>query len=68
MRELLEETSVVAEPAGALTVIDTIDRDPEGRVRYHNTLVAVRGSWQTGEGGRRRSPGSAMPKLSKAAS
>ncbi len=50
MRELVEETGVVAEPAGTLTVIDTIDRDDEGRVRYHYTLVAVRGIWRTGEG------------------
>lgn len=50
MRELAEETGVVAEPAGTLTVIDTIDRDDEGRVRYHYTLVAVRGTWQEGEG------------------
>jgi len=33
-----------------LTVIDTIDRDPEGRVRFHYTLVAILGSWQSGEG------------------
>jgi 8-oxo-dGTP diphosphatase len=50
MRELLEETGVRAESAGVLTVIDTIDRDAEGRVRYHYTLVAVRGRWQSGEG------------------
>ena len=50
MRELLEETGVIAEAAGPLTVIDTIDRDPEGRVRYHYTLVAVIGLWQLGEG------------------
>jgi 8-oxo-dGTP diphosphatase len=50
MRELVEETGVVAEPAGILTVIDTIDRDDEGRVRYHYTLVAVRGTWHAGEG------------------
>src|SRR6266403_281928 len=31
MRELLEETGVIAEAAGPLTVIDTIDRDAEGR-------------------------------------
>jgi len=49
-RELLEETGVIAEPAGPLTVIDTIDRDAEGRVRYHYTLVAVIGTWQSGEG------------------
>ena len=50
MRELLEETGVIAEPIGPLTVIDTIDRDDEGRVRFHYTLVAIRGLWQSGEG------------------
>jgi 8-oxo-dGTP diphosphatase len=50
MRELFEETGVKAEAAGPLTVIDTIDRDREGRVRYHYTLVAVIGHWRSGEG------------------
>ena len=50
MRELFEETGVKAEEAGPLTVIDTIDRDSEGRVRYHYTLVAVVGHWRSGEG------------------
>lgn len=50
MRELLEETGVVATPAGVLTVIDSLDRDGAGRVRYHYTLIAVRGVWQSGEG------------------
>jgi 8-oxo-dGTP diphosphatase len=50
MRELVEETGVIAEPAGVLTVIDTIDHDTTGRVRYHYALVAVRGVWRSGEG------------------
>jgi ADP-ribose pyrophosphatase YjhB (NUDIX family) len=50
MRELAEETGVEAEAGGPLTVIDTIDRDPAGRVRYHYTLVAVVGHWRSGEG------------------
>ena len=50
MRELIEETGVTAEAAGPLTVIDTIDRDPLGRVRYHYTLVAMIGHWRSGEG------------------
>lgn len=50
MRELFEETRVEAEPAGPLTVIDSIDRDNDGRVRYHYTLVAITGRWRSGEG------------------
>ena len=50
MRELFEETGVKAEPAGPLTVIDSIDRDDEGRARYHYTLVAIIGRWLSGEG------------------
>jgi 8-oxo-dGTP diphosphatase len=50
MRELHEETGVTAAPEGTLTVVDTIDRDGDGRVRYHYTLVAVIGTWQAGEG------------------
>jgi 8-oxo-dGTP diphosphatase len=50
MRELAEETGVEAEAGGPLTVIDTIDRDEEGRVRHHYTLVAMIGHWQSGEG------------------
>jgi ADP-ribose pyrophosphatase YjhB (NUDIX family) len=50
MRELLEETGVVAEAAEPLTVIDTIDHDAEGLVRYHYTLIAVIGHWRSGEG------------------
>ena len=26
------------------------DRDPDGRVQFHYTLIAVRGIWQSGEG------------------
>jgi 8-oxo-dGTP diphosphatase len=50
MRELFEETGVVAEPAGTLTVLDAIQREEDGRVRYHYALVAVRGVWRSGEG------------------
>ncbi|HEY3909025.1 MAG TPA: NUDIX hydrolase [Stellaceae bacterium] len=50
MRELAEETGVVADAAATMTVIDTIDRDDQGRVRYHYTLVAVRGIWRAGDG------------------
>src|SRR5271157_101441 len=50
MRELFEETGVIAEAAGTLTVIDTIDRDDQDRIRHHYVLVAVRGTWRAGEG------------------
>ncbi len=50
MRELCEETGIVAEPAGILNVHDAIQRDEEGRVQFHYTLIAVRGIWRQGEG------------------
>jgi 8-oxo-dGTP diphosphatase len=50
MRELMEETGIVAEPAGFLDIHDAITRDEEGRVQFHFTLIAVRGIWRSGEG------------------
>lgn len=50
MRELREETGIVAEPDGVLDVHDAISRDGEGRVQFHYTLIAVRGLWRSGEG------------------
>ncbi len=50
MRELLEETGIVAEPAGVLDVHDAISRDDEGRVQFHYLLIAVRGVWRSGNG------------------
>jgi ADP-ribose pyrophosphatase YjhB (NUDIX family) len=50
MRELKEETGIVAEAAGWLNIHDAISRDDEGRVQFHYTLIAVRGVWQSGDG------------------
>jgi ADP-ribose pyrophosphatase YjhB (NUDIX family) len=50
MRELREETGVSAEAADILNVSDAIHRDDEGRVRYHYTLIAMRGIWRAGDG------------------
>ena len=50
VRELREETGIVAEPAGWLDVHDAITRDADGRVQFHYLLIAVRGIWQSGEG------------------
>src|SRR3954451_11618198 len=50
MGELLEETGIVAEPAGVLNVNDAISRDDDGRVQFHYILIAVRGLWRSGDG------------------
>jgi ADP-ribose pyrophosphatase YjhB (NUDIX family) len=50
MRELAEETGIIAEPADILNVHDAIQRDAEGRVQFHYVLIAVRGIWRSGEG------------------
>ena len=50
MRELAEETGIVAKAAGILDVHDAITRDADGRVQFHYLLIAVRGIWQSGEG------------------
>ena len=50
MRELNEETGVVAQTAGWLNIHDAISRDEEGRVQFHYLLIAVRGVWQSGDG------------------
>jgi ADP-ribose pyrophosphatase YjhB (NUDIX family) len=50
MRELLEETGILADPAGVLDVHDAVSRDEEGRVQFHYVLIAVRGLWRSGDG------------------
>src|ERR1051325_6990899 len=50
MRELAEETGVVAEPAGWLNVHDAVSGDADGRVQFHYVLIAVRGIGRSGEG------------------
>src|SRR5262249_32811640 len=50
MRELLEETGVVAEPAGWLNVHDAVSLGGEGRVQVNYVRIAVRGVWRSGEG------------------
>ncbi len=48
-RELREETGVIGAARGAFTALDVIDRDGEGCIRYHYTLVAVLVEWRSGE-------------------
>jgi 8-oxo-dGTP diphosphatase len=38
-REVLEETGLVVEDVRFLAAVDLVDRQPDGRVRYHYTLV-----------------------------
>lgn len=49
LREVREETGVDVEVRGLLDVIDSIQEDPDGRVRYHYTLVDVYAEWRAGE-------------------
>ena len=49
-RELLEETGIAAAPVRTLGVLDTIRRDPDGRVKVHFALVVVLLDWRAGEG------------------
>lgn len=49
LRELQEETGVVADPIGPLTAIDEIGRDPNGALLWHYVLVAVLAEWRSGE-------------------
>jgi ADP-ribose pyrophosphatase YjhB (NUDIX family) len=50
LRELAEETGVVAEPARVIDVVDFIEKDDEDRVRFHYALIAVLMEWREGEG------------------
>jgi 8-oxo-dGTP diphosphatase len=49
IREVMEETGLEIEVTGLVDVVDAINRDEEGRVRYHYTLVDVVAEWKSGE-------------------
>lgn len=40
-REVLEETGLEADPFAVVTAVDLVERDAEGRVRFHYLLVQV---------------------------
>jgi 8-oxo-dGTP diphosphatase len=48
-RELLEETGVQVGPLHLLTNVDSITRDPAGRVQYHYTILDFAAVWLSGE-------------------
>jgi 8-oxo-dGTP diphosphatase len=38
-REVLEETGLAVDLGEVIATVDSIERDPQGRVRYHYTLI-----------------------------
>lgn len=48
-REIAEETGVQIELLGLVEVIDSIQRDADGRIRYHYTIVDYVARWVSGE-------------------
>ncbi|WP_428245992.1 NUDIX hydrolase [Ferrovibrio sp.] len=48
-RELREETGVEIDLLGLVAVIDSVQRDAEGRVLYHYTIVDYAARWRSGE-------------------
>ncbi len=48
-REIREETGLEIEVIDTVAVIDSIQRDDQGDVRYHYTLVDVLAEWRGGE-------------------
>jgi 8-oxo-dGTP diphosphatase len=53
-REILEETGIIIEAGKPVLTFDVVDRDPEGRVRFHYVIVDllaryVRGDIQPGD-------------------
>jgi 8-oxo-dGTP diphosphatase len=49
LREVREETGIVAELAGLLDVHDVIRRDPAGQLVSHHLLAVFYGRWLSGE-------------------
>ncbi|MBP6819245.1 NUDIX hydrolase [Ferrovibrio sp. MS7] len=48
-RELLEETGVEIDLLGLVAVIDSVQRDTEGRVLYHYTIIDYAARWRSGD-------------------
>lgn len=50
LRELGEETGIVADAPRLLTVLDFIEPDAAGRLAHHFAMIAVLCRWRAGEG------------------
>lgn len=48
-REVLEETGLDVTIHDVIAVVDLIDRDDDGRIRFHYTLIDVLAEWRAGE-------------------
>lgn len=48
-REAREETGLEVTVRDVVAVVDLIDRDADGRVQFHYTLIDVLAEWQSGE-------------------
>lgn len=48
-REVLEETGLEIEVHDVIAVVDLIDRDDDGRIRFHYTLIDLLAEWRAGE-------------------
>ncbi len=48
-REVLEETGLTVAVSELIDVVDLIEHDGDGRVRYHYTLADVTAEWRSGE-------------------
>jgi len=49
IREIREETGLEIEVLGLVDVIDSINRDADGEVQFHYTLVDLMAEWRAGE-------------------
>ncbi|MGP1397803.1 MAG: NUDIX domain-containing protein [Inquilinaceae bacterium] len=49
VREVREETGLTVAPLSIVTVVDSIDRDDNGVIAFHYTLVEVVAEWRAGE-------------------
>lgn len=47
-REVKEETGLEVDILGLIDVVDSINRDPDGRVLFHYTLVDFFAEWRSG--------------------
>ena len=48
-RELLEETGLAVGTLHLAANVDSIDRDPDGRIRYHYTIIDFAAAWTGGD-------------------